>query len=512
MTERQLLVLGATADGERVLLDAGMANRHGFVAGATGTGKTVTLQTLAESFSRLGVPVFTADVKGDLSGIAQPGTDNPKIAERVALMKLDDHVLEGTPVIFWDVYGQKGHPVRTTVSEMGPVLLANLLELNETQEGVLHIAFKVADDEGMLLLDLKDLRAMLTWLAENAKEIGRKYGNVSGQSVASIQRRLLVLEQAGGDVFFGEPALDIADLLRTDRQGRGYVNVLDATALFSNPRIYATFLLWLLAELMENLPERGDQPLPKLVFFFDEAHLLFDGAPKALVDRITQVVRLIRSKGVGVFFVSQYPDDVPDDVLGQLGNRIQHALRAYTPRDRKAVETAAKSFRENPALDTATVISELGVGEALVSTLDRKGVPSVVQRVLVAPPRSRIGPLTDSERAAVVAQSPVKGDYDQAVDRDSAYEILQQRAAAQQEAMEEAKRQAEAEAEGGGSILDSIFGTGGSGRGSRSRQSTGEAFAKSVARSVGSSIGSTLGRQIVRGVLGSLLGGTSRRR
>jgi DNA helicase HerA-like ATPase len=508
MTERQLLVLGATADGERVLLDAGMANRHGFVAGATGTGKTVTLQTLAESFSRLGVPVFTADVKGDLSGIAQPGADNPKVAERVALMQLGDHVYEGAPVIFWDVYGQKGHPVRTTVSEMGPVLLANLLELNETQEGVLHIAFKVADDEGMLLLDLKDLRAMLTWLAENAKEVGRKYGNVSGQSVASIQRRLLVLEQAGGDAFFGEPALDIADLLRTDRQGRGYVNVLDATALFSNPRIYATFLLWLLAELMESLPEYGDQPLPRLVFFFDEAHLLFDGAPKALVDRITQVVRLIRSKGVGVFFVSQYPDDVPDDVLGQLGNRIQHALRAYTPRDRKSVETAAKSFRENPALDTATVISELGVGEALVSTLDRKGVPSVVQRVMVAPPRSRIGPLTEPERAAVVAQSPVRGDYDQAVDRDSAYEILQRRASAQQEAIEEAKRQAEAEAGEGGSILDSIFGTGGATRGGRSRQTTGEAFAKSIARSVGSS----MGRQIVRGVLGSLLGGTGRRR
>jgi len=511
MTERHLIVLGATGAGERVLLDAGMANRHGLVAGATGTGKTITLQVLAESFSRLGVPVFTADVKGDLSGIAHPGTENPRIAERVALMQLDDHAYEGVPVVFWDVYGQKGHPVRTTVSEMGPVLFANLLELNETQEGVLHIAFKVADDEGLLLLDLKDLRAMLTWLAENAKEIGRRYGNVSGQSVAALQRRLLVLEQAGGDAFFGEPALDIADLLQTDRQGRGYVNVLDATALFSNPRIYATFLLWLLAELMENLPERGDQPLPKLVFFFDEAHLLFDGAPKALVDRITQVVRLIRSKGVGVFFVSQYPDDVPDDVLGQLGNRVQHALRAYTPRDRKALETAAKTFRQNPELDTATVIAELGVGEALISTLDRKGVPSVVQRALVAPPRSRIGPLNDAERAAVVAQSPVKGDYDEPVDRDSAYELLQQRAATQEAAVEEAKRQAEAEAEEGGSILDSIFGTGGGTKsGSRSRQSTGEAFAKSVARSVGSSIGSTIGRQIVRGVLGSLLGGSRR--
>jgi DNA helicase HerA-like ATPase len=508
MTDSHQLVVGATAAGERVLLDAGMANRHGLVAGATGTGKTVTLQMLAESFSRLGVPVFTADVKGDLSGIARAGQENPKIAERVALMKLDDHAFEGAPVVFWDVFGQKGHPVRTTVSEMGPVLLANLLELNETQEGILHIAFKVADDEGLLLLDLKDLRAMLTWLADNAKEIGRKYGNVAGQSVASIQRRLLVLEQAGGETFFGEPALDIADLMRSDRQGRGYVSVLDATTLYHSPRIYATFLLWLLAELMEKLPERGDAPLPKLVFFFDEAHLLFEGAPKALVDKITQVVRLIRSKGVGVYFVSQYPDDVPDEVLGQLGNRVQHALRAYTPRDRKAVQVAATTFRENPAIDTATVISELGVGEALVSTLDRKGVPSVVQRVLVAPPRSRIGPLTDAERAEIIAQSPVKGDYEEASDRESAYELLEQRANSQKENAEAAKR--EAEEESGGSIFGSIFGGGGEAKpksGGRSRQSIGEAMAKSAARSVGSSIGSSIGRQIVRGILGSLLGG-----
>jgi hypothetical protein len=508
MTDSHQLVVGATGAGERVLLDAGMANRHGLVAGATGTGKTVTLQMLAESFSRLGVPVFTADVKGDLSGIARAGQENPKIAERVALMKLDDHAFEGAPVVFWDVFGQKGHPVRTTVSEMGPVLLANLLELNETQEGILHIAFKVADDEGLLLLDLKDLRAMLTWLADNAKEIGRKYGNVAGQSVASIQRRLLVLEQAGGETFFGEPALDIADLMRSDRQGRGYVSVLDATTLYHSPRIYATFLLWLLAELMENLPERGDAPLPKLVFFFDEAHLLFDGAPKALVDKITQVVRLIRSKGVGVYFVSQYPDDVPDEVLGQLGNRVQHALRAYTPRDRKAVQVAATTFRENPAIDTATVISELGVGEALVSALDRKGVPSVVQRVLVAPPRSRIGPLTDAERAEIIAQSPVKGDYEEVSDRESAYELLEQRANAQKEDAEVAKR--EADGESGGSIFGSIFGGGGDAKpksGGRSRQSIGEAMAKSAARSVGSSIGSSIGRQIVRGLLGSLLGG-----
>ena len=512
MTEQNVLIVGATADGQQIALDASMANRHGFVAGATGTGKTVTLQMLAESFSRLGVPVFTADVKGDLAGIAAPGKESPKIAERVALMKLDGHVFEGAPAVFWDVYGRKGHPVRTTVSDMGPVLLANLLELNETQEGVLHIAFKVADDEGLLLLDLKDLRAMLTWLADNAKEIGRKYGNVTGQSVASIQRRLLVLEQAGGETFFGEPALDIADLMRTDRQGRGYVSVLDATTLFQNPRIYATFLLWLLSELMENLPERGDAPLPRLVFFFDEAHLLFDGAPKALLERVTQVIRLIRSKGVGVYFVSQYPDDVPEAVLGQLGNRFQHALRAYTPRDRKAVDTAATTFRQNPTIDTAAVITELGVGEALVSTLDHKGVPTVVQRAFVAPPRSRIGPLEDAERAAVIARSPVKGDYDEAVDRESAYEILGRRASARQEEAPAAGSPAGTEDGAGGSILDSIFGgadTPSKGRG-RQRQSIGEAMAKSVARSVGSSIGSTIGRQIVRGVLGSILGGGRR--
>ncbi len=394
---------------------------------------------------------------------------------------------------------------------MGPVLLSNLLELNEVQEGVLHIAFKIADDDGLLLLDIKDLRAMLAWMAENAQELGRQYGGVAGQSVASIQRRLLVLEQAGGDAFFGEPALDIGDLLRTDRQGRGYVSVLDAATLYNSPRIYATLLLWLLSELMETLPERGDAPLPKLVFFFDEAHLLFDGAPKALVDKITQVVRLIRSKGVGVYFVSQYPDDVPDAVLGQLGNRVQHALRAYTPRDRKAVQTAATTFRENPKLDTATVITELGVGEALVSTLDHKGVPGVVERTYIAPPRSRIGPLTDAERKELMARSPVKGTYDEAEDRESAYEHFQKRAAAAQEAAESAKKEPEEE---GGSIFGSIFGGGSSsgggakkGSSSRGRQSVGEAMAKSVVRSVGSSIGSSIGRQLVRGVLGSLLGG-----
>ena len=511
MTSTESILIGGTADGRHILLDPAMANRHGLVAGATGTGKTVTLQMLAESFSRLGVPVFTADVKGDLAGIASPGAANPKVAERAAMLGLKDHAFEAAPVVFWDVFGQKGHPVRATISEMGPVLLSNLLELNEVQEGVLHIAFKIADDDGLLLLDIKDLRAMLAWMAENAQELGRQYGGVAGQSVASIQRRLLVLEQAGGDAFFGEPALDIGDLLRTDRQGRGYISVLDAATLYNSPRIYATLLLWLLSELMETLPERGDAPLPKLVFFFDEAHLLFDGAPKALVDKITQVVRLIRSKGVGVYFVSQYPDDVPDAVLGQLGNRVQHALRAYTPRDRKAVQTAATTFRENPKLDTATVITELGVGEALVSTLDHKGVPSVVERTFIAPPRSRIGPLTDAERKELMARSPVKGTYDEAEDRESAYEHFQKRAAAAQEAAESAKKEPEEE---GGSIFGSIFGGGSSsgggakkGSSSRGRQSVGEAMAKSVVRSVGSSIGSSIGRQLVRGVLGSLLGG-----
>ncbi|MCG7947649.1 MAG: DUF853 domain-containing protein, partial [Candidatus Thiodiazotropha taylori] len=368
MTNNNILLGG---NGERqIVLNAGMANRHGLITGATGTGKTVTLQVLAESFSRLGVPVFTADVKGDLSGLAGAGKAHPKITERLDYIKIDAHDFEPCPVLFWDVFGKQGHSVRTTVSEMGPTLLANLLELNETQEGVLQIAFSLADDEGLLLLDLKDLRAMLNWVADNAKDLEREYGRVSRQSVTAILRRLLTLEEAGGEIFFGEPALHIEDLMQNDFSGRGVVSILDATTLYHSPRIYATFLLWLLSELMEELPERGDADLPKLVFFFDEAHLLFSHAPKALLEKITQVVRLIRSKGVGVFFVTQYPNDVPDQVIGQLGNRIQHALRAFTPKDRKAVKAAAQTFRENPAFDTEEMISNLGVGEALISTLD----------------------------------------------------------------------------------------------------------------------------------------------
>ncbi len=485
------ILLGGAGD-RQIWLDAAMANRHGLITGATGTGKTVTLQLLAESFSRLGVPVFAADIKGDLSGVARPGSDHPKVAERVSRIGISDHALEGSPVLFWDVRGEKGHAVRTTVSEMGPVLLSNLLELNETQEGVLQVAFSLADDQGLLLLDMKDLRAMLNWVGDNAADLSREYGRVSTQSVTAILRRLLVLEEAGGDLYFGEPALRIEHLLQSDFSGRGVISLLDATTLYNNPRIYATFLLWLLSELMEQLPERGDAPLPKLVFFFDEAHLLFDKAPRALLERITQVVRLIRSKGVGVFFVTQYPSDVPEEVIGQLGNRIQHALRAFTPRDRKALRAAAETFRANPAFDTEAAIGELGVGEALVSTLDAKGVPSVVERTLIAPPRSRIGPLSSEERAEMIARSPLRGSYENVVDRESAFEILKKRA---QEL--EAQRAEAAQREG-----ESAAGAKARGSSGRQRQGAVEAFTKSVLRSVGSS----LGRSIARGILGSIIG------
>jgi DNA helicase HerA-like ATPase len=475
---------------QQILLNAGMANRHGLITGATGTGKTVTLQVLAESFSRLGVPVFTADVKGDLSGLARGGKAHPTITERLEYIKIAGHEFEPCPVVFWDVYGKQGHPVRTTVSEMGPTLLANLLALNETQEGVLQIAFSLADDEGLLLLDLKDLRSMLNWVADNSKTLEREYGRVSKQSVTAILRRLLVLEEAGGEIFFGEPAIQIAHLMQTDFSGRGVVSILDATTLYHSPRIYATFLLWLLSELMEELPERGDADLPELVFFFDEAHLLFSSAPKALLEKITQVVRLIRSKGVGVFFITQYPNDVPNEVIGQLGNRIQHALRAFTPRDKKAVKAAAETFRENPAFDTVEVISNLGVGEALVSTLDNKGVPSVVERTLMSPPRSQFGPIDESERKKIIKRSPFSTTYSTEIDRESAYEMLKKREEALIKRREEQARKEAEEKERKRSS------------GSR-RQSIGEAFAKSVARA----IGSKLGRQIVRGILGSIIGG-----
>ncbi|SHJ23273.1 hypothetical protein SAMN02745911_2093 [Aureimonas altamirensis DSM 21988] len=431
MQEDGKLFLGASvSEGnpvpEELLLK--YANRHGLVTGATGTGKTVTLQVLAEGFSAAGVPVFCADVKGDLSGLAVRGEPKDFLVKRAGEVGLNPYVNDYSPAIFWDLFGEKGHPVRTTVSEMGPLLLSRLMDLTDAQEGVLNIAFRIADEQGLLLLDLKDLQAMLTHVAEQADEISRRYGNVAKASVGAIQRQLLVLENQGARNFFGEPAMAIDDLMRVDRDGRGYVSVLAADKLMSSPRLYATFLLWLLSELFEEMPEVGDPDKPKLVFFFDEAHLLFDDAPKALVDRIEQVVKLIRSKGVGVYFVTQNPMDVPESVLAQLGNRVQHALRAYTPREEKAVRTAASTFRPNPDFDTFKAITELGVGEALVSTLGKGGVPSIVQRCLIRPPVGRLGPLDDAERRAVMSDSPVRGRYDTAVDRESAYEILNQRA------------------------------------------------------------------------------------
>jgi uncharacterized protein len=422
------IFLGLGNDGERQVLRLDRANRHGLIAGATGTGKTVTLQTIAEQFSAAGVPVFLADVKGDLSGIAMAGSPQFKNADKLEArareIGLSDYAYSDNPAVFWDLFGEQGHPIRTTISEMGPLLLARLLDLNDTQEGVLNIVFRFADEQGLLLLDLEDLQAMLVYTAENASELTAKYGNVSKASVGAIQRQLLSLDSQGGAMFFGEPALEIDDFITCDDQGRGIINVLAADKLMRSPKLYATFLLWLLAELFESLPEVGDPEKPRLVFFFDEAHLLFDDAPKALQDTIEQVVRLIRSKGVGVFFVTQNPVDVPEDVAGQLGNRVQHALRAFTPRDKKAIKAAAETFRINPELDVETAITALKVGEALVSTLDREGAPSVVQRTLVAPPRSRLGPVTPKERAIIQSISPFDGKYEARVDRESAEEVL----------------------------------------------------------------------------------------
>jgi uncharacterized protein len=419
--------------GQPQRLRLSRSNRHGLIAGATGTGKTVTLQGLAESFSAAGVPVFVADVKGDLAGIAMPGSPTAPMHEalsaRAAEVGLTGYAYGDNPAVFWDLFGEQGHPVRTTVSEMGPLLLARLMNLNETQEGVLSIAFRVADDEGLLLLDLDDLQALLINLAERSRELTAEYGNVARPTIGAIQRQLLQLESQGGDRFFGEPALEIGDLLKTDELGRGYVNVLAADTLMASPKLYATFLLWLLSELFEELPEVGDLPKPKLVFFFDEAHLLFEDAPKALVDKIEQVVRLIRSKGVGVYFVTQNPIDVPEEVAGQLGNRVQHALRAYTPRDQRAIKAAAETFRINPKLDVETAITQLRVGEALVSVLDEEGAPTPVERTLIKPPRSRLGPLTAREREVIQSISPVAGKYDETVERESADEILKARGA-----------------------------------------------------------------------------------
>ncbi|RFC68788.1 MULTISPECIES: helicase HerA-like C-terminal domain-containing protein [Mesorhizobium] len=481
---------------EKLLLRYG--NRHGIVTGATGTGKTVTLQILAEGFSNAGVPVFCADIKGDLSGIAMKGEPKDFLIKRAEQVKLKPYEFQEFPVIFWDLFGQQGHPIRATVSEMGPLLLSRLMNLTDAQEGVLNIAFRIADEEGLLLLDMKDLQALLANIADRAKEIGTRYGNVTKPSVGAIQRSLLVLEQQGGNHFFGEPALQISDFMRTTRDGRGAISVLAADKLMMNPRLYATFLLWLMSELFEQLPEVGDPDKPRLVFFFDEAHLLFDEAPKALIDRVEQVVRLIRSKGVGVYFVTQNPLDVPETILAQLGNRIQHALRAYSPREQKAVKVAADTFRPNPDFDCFKAITELGTGEALVSTLEDKGVPGIVQRTLIRPPSSRLGPITPQERQAVINQSPVSGQYDRTVDRESAFEMLQKRAAQ--------SRQPEAEQDAGTGWT--IPGMGGDDKPTRrgraprasNRQSVTEAAIKSVVRSVGTSVG----RAIVRGILGSL--------
>jgi DNA helicase HerA-like ATPase len=476
-----------------------LANRHGLIAGATGTGKTVSLQVIAERMSAIGVPVFMADVKGDLAGMSQPGAMSPKLAERLKTIGADAPAFAGMPVVFWDVFGEQGHPVRATISDLGPLLLSRILNLNETQQGVLALVFKLADDNGLLLLDLKDLRALLQYASDNAQSLQTSYGNVSAASVGAILRGLLALEQQGGDRFLGEPMLNVDDLLQTEG-GRGNVNILAADRLMQSPQLYATMLLWLLSELYERLPEVGDRDKPKLVFFFDEAHLLFTDAPKALLDKIEQVVRLIRSKGVGVFFVTQNPLDVPDIVLGQLGNRVQHALRAFTPRDQKAVKAAATTMRANPKIDTEQAITQLGVGEALISFLDEKGRPGVVERAFVLPPASRIGPITADERKAVMDRSPVKGAYDKTVDRESAYEKLASRAAVSAGAPGTAGG-------AGGGIMDSLKGSlGGLMTGSGRKDSLIEAMAKSAVRSVGSSVG----REIVRGVLGSLLGGRRR--
>ncbi len=478
-----------------------MANRHGLITGATGTGKTVTLQSLAEQFSAIGVPCFMSDVKGDLSGISQAGGGNAKVAERVDKLGLTDHAYQAFPVTFWDAFGELGHPVRANVSDMGPLLLSRMLELNETQAGVLNLVFKVADDAGLLLLDLKDLRAMLQFVGDNAKQFTTEYGNISAASVGAIQRGLLALESQGGEKIFGEPMLDIADLMQTDR-GKGVINILAADKLMQSPKMYATLLLWLLSELFENLPEAGDLDKPKLVFFFDEAHLLFADAPAALVDKIEQVVRLIRSKGVGVFFVTQNPADVPDKVLGQLGNRVQHALRAFSARDQKAVRAAAETMRDNANLDEEAAITELGVGEALVSCLDEKGRPGIVERAYVVPPRGQIGPIDANRRQQIMQSSLVAGVYEKVVDRESAYEVLKARA--EQVQAEAAARKAEAQAPAGGlgGVLGDLLG-GAAGAGGRRREGVVEALAKSAARSVGSQVG----RAIMRGVLGSLLGG-----
>lgn len=481
MKNPEQLIIGASDNGLVSQL-AKLSNRHGLIAGATGTGKTVTLQILAEGFSSMGVPVFAADIKGDLSGLGAAGSPHPKIDERLQAIPLPSFDFAANTVVFWDLFGNSGHPVRTTISEIGPLLLSNILELNETQTGVIYACFQIADDEGMLLLDLNDLRTMLKWMSDNSRELSAEYGNISKSSLAAIQRRLLVLQQQGAKKFFGEPALQLQDLMKTDINGHGVINLLDATKLSSeSPQLYATFLLWLLSELFEQLPEVGDAARPKMVFFFDEAHLLFKRAPAPLLDKVEQVVRLIRSKGVGIYFITQSPLDIPDNILGQLGLRIQHALRAFTPKDKKVVKAVAENFRANKSFSTLDVITNLGTGEALVSTLDAKGSPTVVEQTLIRPPQSRIGPLKPAEKKAVIENSPIGNLYDTPHDRQSAHEILTARAEKVVTETKSSKPVAKKKRSG-------------------NRQSIGEAFVKSVART----IGSQLGRQIIRGILGSL--------
>ncbi len=536
MSEPLYLAKSIDGDSFPALLPQ-MANRHGLITGATGTGKTVTLQSMAERLSYAGVPVFMADVKGDLSGVATAGTLSPKLEKRIADLGLEGFTPFANPAVFWDVFGESGVPVRATISDMGPLLLARLLNLNETQAGVLQLVFKIADDQGLLLLDLKDLRAMVQNVGDNAKNFTTEYGNVAAASIGAIQRGLLTLGEQGGDLFFGEPMLDIADLMQIDDNGRGIINVLAAEKLINAPALYSTFLLWLLAELFEQLPEVGDLDKPKLVFFFDEAHLLFSDAPQALIDKVEQVVRLIRSKGVGVYFVTQNPLDVPDKILGQLGNRVQHALRAFTPRDQKAVQAAAQTMRANPAFDAVTAITELGVGEALVSFLDEKGRPNIVERAMIFPPASRLGPLTAEERQSVISSDPLLGKYGNAIDRESAYEILKGQSATTTKpatagrpgaippparpvgrpAANEAPRspapetretrEAPAQAASGGLLgsLGDLFGGTTGPRGGH-REGVIEAATKSAARGVAGTLGRELGKQILRGVLGSILG------
>lgn len=482
---------------QSVYLNSRYGNRHGLVSGATGTGKTVSLLVLAEGFSRIGVPVFMADIKGDVAGLAMPGVLSEKLQQRIDQLGLSGFSPEANPVMLWDVFGQSGHPVRTTVSEMGPSLLARILELNDVQTGTLEIAFHLADAEGLLLLDLDDLRALLNFLAENRAEVSKAYGLVSPQSIAAIQRSLLSLDSAGGNLLFGETALELNDLLRTDLSGRGIISILAADKLILKPKLYSSLLLWLLSELYENLPEIGDADKPRMVFFFDEAHLLFDDAPPALRQKVEQVIRLIRSKGVGVYFCSQYPDDIPSEVLGQLGNRIQHALRAYTPRDQKAVKTAAETFVPNPKLDVVSAISQLAVGEALVSTLQDKGVPSPVEKAFICPPHCRMGTLSPEERSAIIARSPVGIKYDKAINRESAYEILQRRTSQNLEAATPTTPEPEkTKTEERSAIGELLWGT-------KKRQGLVETMAKQTARTVGSQVG----RSIIRGILGSILGG-----